>query len=204
MKCKKKLKAPRATSGDKGCEAMNLDQFIILVKTLIYDAGAVRAGVLLLLQLYLGERADASRQCRFGWLLNLQGTEGGLPKVQIPPDVNQKTPERTVSLDKQFASLLHGWLFHSPLKGRGLAQWPFEGQPVGEPDMCLFPGVNIATQKRRWGSSISERAYFYTLRRAADVLASKLASGDSSVNAFTDFDLKSLGTHSVKKTVVSA
>ena len=111
----------------KGREALTIEQFLVLFHT-VRELGAVWAAVLMLIQLFLGERADAARQCCFSWLRDFEGGPQ-LPKVQIPQGINKKTCSRLVSLDVGFARILRSWIHETPLTGGKHQQWPFENQP---------------------------------------------------------------------------
>ena len=115
----------------KGREALSAEQFLTLYHTVLWEVGAVWASVLMLVQLFLGERADAARQCRFSWLVDLPGgSAGDLPKVNIPADLNAKTPARSVALSHDFARIFSSWIHEKPLIGKHGRQWPFDNQPT--------------------------------------------------------------------------
>ena len=125
-KCKAKPVSKPAWDA-KGREAVSAEQFLTLYYTVLWEVGAVWACVLMLVQLFLRERADAARQCRFNWLVDLSegsAVAGGLA------DRNAKTPARSVALDREFACIFHSWLHEKPLFGKQGRQWPFDNQPT--------------------------------------------------------------------------
>ena len=111
----------------KGRAALTIEQFLVLFHT-VRELGAGWAAVLMLVQLFLGERADAARQCCFDWLRDFDGGPQ-LPKIQIPEGINRKTCSRLVSRDVGFARILRSWIHETPLTGGKNQQWPFENQP---------------------------------------------------------------------------
>ena len=78
-------------------------------------------GALCLLQLFLGDRADAARQASTAWFRNLNPETGNPPSVAIP-DCDDKTTVREIYLSKGFAALL--WL--EPLTGRDERTWELD------------------------------------------------------------------------------
>ena len=83
-------------------------------------------------------------------------------------------------------------------------QWPATGQSI-EPNMPLFPGYCADGQKRCWDKPISARAYLGKIHEAARSLTQGKTAASAILvkHAFQDFTLHKLGTHSMKKTVVS-
>ena len=75
--------------------------------------------VLVLLQLFCGERADAMRQCQANWLECIDGLSLGSPTVNIPAGLNKKTVPRQVpipidvanTVTSIFLSMFKGFLF---------------------------------------------------------------------------------------------
>ena len=196
-------------AAEVGSEALTTAQLACLFVAL-QDCGYVWAATLMLLQLFLGERADCARSCRVSWLMNVlslserQGQSLDLPRINIPP-VNGKTVSGIAPLDRACASLFRGWMEGEPCKGASGSQWPFQGQTFQDPNACLFPGKDTQTQKRCWETPITERAYHHALRTAVKsiVKARKTEEDQGRVHVFSDIDLERLGTHCVKKSRVS-
>ena len=210
----KQRPAPKSKGHETpGCEALDVPQMVCLFCTLC-AVGCPWAAVLVLLQLFLGERADAARSARFSWLRNVSqdddddGTSGSgfldLPEVWIPDGVDKKTANRKIALDRAFCTLLRTWLRGAPLTGQRGAQWPWEGQAIS-PGHCLFPGKSMQSQRRSWEEPATERAYLAAIKKAtAEIARSRhAAENQGKVHIFTDVDLPRIGTHAVKKTCVS-
>ena len=168
------------------------------------EAGLAYLGVLILMQVQLGERATAALHCQFGWFHHLGG-EGGRPSVCIPK-INAKTTPRRVYLCTSFAQFLHACISCEPLRcpdgasascsGRGeerRQQWPFPSQPCG-PMNYLFPGA--ARQVGEWSQPVTRQGYLFQLKAVGERLRRR------NLECFQDFDFKYLGTHSLKKTCV--
>ncbi|CAE7725548.1 unnamed protein product [Symbiodinium sp. CCMP2592] len=199
--------AKKAKPKSRTDEALNAEQFAALFLALC-DCGFPWAGVLILIQLFLGDRADCSRSCRVSWLVNVLSAGAdvaGLPAICIPDNVNGKTVGGQRPLDKSFARLLRDWVEKEPLMGAKGSQWPLKNQDFSAPDACLFPGTELATQRHAWERPISERAYFGALRKAVDsiAVARKHDEDHGRQNIFAEVDLAHIGTHTVKKTCVS-
>ena len=201
--CQKVAKKAQAKS--RTDEALTAEQFAALFMALC-GCGYPWAAVLILVQLFLGDRADCSRSCRVSWLVNVLGEDGaGLPTVCIPDNLNGKTVGGNRPLDKSFAKLLRAWIEQEPLKGAKGSQWPLKNQDFSCPDTCLFPGTELSTQRHAWKVPITERAYFGALRKAVEdiAVARKHDEAEGRQHKFSEVDLKSIGTHTVKKTCVS-
>ena len=87
--CKKKRTEEAVPRGKQMC--MNHDQVCSLWNTLLRKVKAPWAAVLMMVQLCLGERADAARQVRFGWFDDLASPAGEGISIHIPDGVNGKT-----------------------------------------------------------------------------------------------------------------
>ena len=198
-------KAPANPRGKREC--MDEAQCRSLWTCLLQQVQCPWAAILFLMQLCLGERAEAATSVRVSWVQNLQEEHGNPCYIQIPDDVNGKTKARRVPLLQSFANLLRGWMYASPLVTPDGKQWPFPEQPLQDPQCCLFPGLQVRGNKmtRTWTQPITTRAYLKKLREAADILhkerADMLSRGLPSV--WEETDLARLGTHSTKRTCVS-
>ncbi|CAJ1381009.1 unnamed protein product [Effrenium voratum] len=199
MKACKKNKAAAKPRGGRAC--LDIAQIQCLFSVLLED-GCAWAAALTMTQLFMGDRADAARQCQWSWLENLAPESLKQPTMRIPR-VNGKTIAREVALFPPFARLLWKWCQVSPLQAKNGSQWPCGHKPSG--DDLLFPGYSSDGQKRQWDKAISERAYLARLHRAASVIqkARRQAEESQEQHAFCDFDLSKLGTHSFKKTTVT-
>ena len=185
-----------------GRAGLDVAQIACLFHVLL-DDGCPWAAVLMLLQLFLADRADAARQCQWKWFQGLDPASLNTPSVSVPK-VNKKTHPRQVVLFPPFAELLWLWSKTDPLKAKCGQQWPCVGQAVS-PENLLFPGWNSTGQKRDWGKAITERAYLGRLHRAGQIIKEHRDAAQKSmaIHPFTDFDLSKLGTHSFKKTSVT-
>ena len=194
-----RLSKRMAQRGERGKHPMDQQQLRKLFCTFL-DIGCVWVAVLLLIQFFMGDRADAARNCRWSWL-SIDPSGADIPAIQIPK-VNGKTVERTNTLHSAFAKQLWSWAFQKPLQAGG-KQWPAENQPVGG-DELLFPGFDSKGQRRQWSKPISVRAYCESIRRAAKKLQEERAAATlaGETHAFMHYDLAKLGTHSLKKTFV--
>lgn len=183
-----------------GRVALNVPQVVKLFG--ILASRAPWAAVMMLIQLFLGERADAARQVRWSWLLQ---SKADCPPndIQIPA-CNKKTTPRRIGLYEPFARLLHQWT-KNPLRADNGEQWPAEGQQVWADDLPLFPGYDYYGQLRQWAKPISEKAFYDQVRNAAKVIGIQRqeASAAGEPHCYDNVDLRQLGTHSMKKTAVS-
>ena len=205
--CKKSKSAkPR---GKRMCRTA--EQVASLWQTLLRQVATPWAAILMILQLCLGERADAARQIRFGWFDGLLDAPEGEPvSINIPPGVNGKTQPRAVRLLPMMVRMLRKWLTSCPLHaadGSDDRQWPLQGQPVQNSDTCLFPGLQLRKGRefhRTWTTPISERAYYDKIRQAANVLQQERASYEANdkPHVWEGAALSKLGTHSMKRTAV--
>ena len=193
--CKMKP-APAKARG--GRASLDVSQIKSLFDVLLEDNCAWGA-VLMLTQLFLGERADAARQCRWSWLKGLDPESLNRPTVSIP-QVNQKTVAREIALFPPFGHLVWKWAKSTPLQGRSANQWPCDGQTLKD-DAILFPGYSSDGQRRDFEKAISERAYLGRLRRAAAIIQQNRKGNPD--HPFHEFDLGKLGTHSFKKSAVT-
>ena len=167
------------------------------------------AAALMVLQLCLGERADAARQASTTWFQNMAPHSLALPVCHIP-HVNLKTTERTIPLDRGFAELLWGWMTSEPLESQG-KQWPFLHQDLKKAfasgaAQLLFPGrVLGGVNKRDFSKPITEKAYLDAIHAACKSLAheQKLAQQNGQPHPCEDLDLTKVGTHSMKKSLVT-
>ena len=85
-----------------------------------------------------GERADAIRQMKTNWFVNLH-PGGDLPAIRLPR-CNGKTSPRDVPMIPAMVALLLAWLEDQPLKGSDGNQWPFQG--IEHQDPYLFPALH--------------------------------------------------------------
>ena len=200
----KKQKSKRKTC-NVGCEALDVPQVLCLFDTLCL-VGYAWAAVLMIVQLFLGERADAARSIRCSWLKHVLQDQDSvdLPEIWLPHGINCKTDERQIPLDRGLCKLLRSWIYESPLSGRRGSQWPWESQEFSG-ERCLFPGKDIISQGRSWEVPVSERAFFEAISKATKHIRSARADaeGRGEVHVFSDVDLGRVGTHAIKKTCVS-
>ena len=106
-----------------GREALTQKQVVLFYQTLVWSCHAPWAAVLMLLQLFLGDRCDCARQAATSWFVNFgQHDVWGWPEISIPK-VNGKTQPRKIPLNPGFADLLWGWMTKEPLSS-GKQIWP--------------------------------------------------------------------------------
>ncbi len=215
----------------KGREAMDTKQLVHLFHILL--RGEVWPAVLMLLQLFCGDRADACRRARASWLCDFAPEAPGAPKINIPK-TNGKTVAREVPVPMKFAMLVHKWMWVDPLKNTAGKQWPSHahgvksgGRAPTEPpwpshahgvksggraptetpcDWFLFPGrgPRCAVEGEQ-PQPVTERAYFKALQNAVEKIADERAAARAKGedHVFENFDLSRLGTHSMKKSFVT-
>ena len=202
--CKDHLKQCKATPPRKsgGKEALTQNQCITLIQTLLVICPW--AAVLSLLQLFIIDRADCARSCRWGWLSGMEPDSKRQASITIPK-VNGKTIPRTIPIYQPFAALLWKTIHGNPIEAPSGEMWPAAGQDVDSPESPLFPGFEADGKTRNWNKPISERAYLARVEQAAKILRAQRAVAQASnvAHAFHDFDLSRLGTHSFKKTSVT-
>ena len=214
----KKQPSQRKKGSPEGCEALDIPQVVCLFQTLCAIAYPW-AAALMMVQLFLGERADAARSVECAWLKNVileSDLEEGeaeapildLPEICLPGNINKKTGERAVALDCAFSDLLRGWLQRKPLLGARGTQWPWEAQDVKgahHEHAVLFPGKDTRSQERLWQVPVSERAYHHAIRKAVQEIARARVGAEKlgKTHVFTDVDLSRVSTHAIKKTRVS-
>ena len=92
---------------------MDTNQVRCLFDTLL-RLGCPWAAVLMLVQIFMGERADCARQCRWSWLRGMAPGSLKPPSVEIPDEINGKTVAREIPLHEPFARLLLGWVEGRP------------------------------------------------------------------------------------------
>ena len=185
----------------RGREPMDLPQIRYLCEVLLQEERAW-AMVLLLLQLFLGERRAAALQAQFSWFHDCEPGSQGAPRVMIPR-VNKKTVAREVPLPISFANLLYNWMHNAPLKsGNSGDQWPFPSQPCHGKNF-LFAGLNRAGD-RDWTRPLCARTYANEFTRIAGIIAKERAKAiaKNQVHVFDSFNLDRLGSHSIKKSAV--
>ncbi|CAK9100998.1 unnamed protein product [Durusdinium trenchii] len=204
-----KCQNPEVKEKRGGREPLTAGQTQRFFPTLVQSCHRPWAAVLMVLQIALGERADAARQACASWFVNLAPDSSGMPTCNIPR-VNRKTQQRAVPLDRSFAKLLWQWMTTDPLVGLD-CQWPFDGQDLqgafdsGE-DKLLFPGRTLGGKnKRNWSKPITERAYLEALQEACKVLTrERKADRENGVDhPCENLDLGKVGTYSMKKTIVT-
>ena len=206
--CKKKRTQEAVPRGKRMC--MNHEQVCSLWNTLLHKVKAPWAAVLMMVQLCLGERADAARQVRFGWFDDLASPAGEGISIHIPDGLNGKTKARTVQLLPEFVAMLRRCLSAHPLKAEGGTdeqQWPWQGQPVMDKQCCLFPGLKLQRGRtfiRTWRTPVTEKAYYNKLRQAAGLLQAERESHHqrNMPHVWDGAALSKLGTHSMKRTAV--
>lgn len=192
-----------------GREALSAEQVVSFFNTLVFKCHKPWAGVLMLLQLFLGDRCDAARQATTAWFTSLQKSATGLPTASIP-EVNGKTCSREVPLHPSFAELLWGWMTDKPLSS-GKEQWPLKAQDLSsaiakEDSMFLFcgksgQGRNLPVLEK----PITERAFLKQIACASQSLTREriAAHRQNKTHLFDDVDMRRVGTHSWKKTAVT-
>ena len=210
QKAQNQKMSSRAKRNVKGRVPLTAEQVGILFRTLVQKLNCPWAGALSLLQLLLGDRADAARQGSTEWFRNLNPDSGNPPSVAIP-DCNDKTTVREIYLSRGFAALLWHWVLE-PLRGCDRrTSWPHPGQNLhgailNKKPMLLFPGrVRGGKDSRNWDKAISEKAYYNAVREAAGIIQRERAQAHSqqSSHPYDNVDLDRLGTHSMKKTCVT-
>lgn len=156
----------------------------------------------MLFQLFLGERADAARQLKQGWLRHFEPSSAEPPEIAIPPGLNGKTVSREVCLPACFAHAVHSWM-QKPLRGGKGHHWPFVGQKLEEDTDVLFPG--LGAKQQRINKPVSERAYLDAINKASKVLvkAREQARNNGATHVYEGVNLLNLGTHTIKKTHVT-
>ena len=185
-----------------GRAPLNQDQVVKLFNCLV-GRGAPWCAVLVLIQLFAGDRADAIRRVTWSWFSNLEPSSMGTPKLKIPK-ANAKTVPREIAFYAPMAHLLWRWRDQTPLQAPGGQTWPSRGQPCGAEDP-LFPGFDTTGQARTWDKPISERAYLAQLKAAAAQFCQERENmhGQGLTHCYAHVDLDRLGTHSMKKTAVT-
>ena len=185
-----------------GREPLDVVQMADFVSELV-KGGPVWPAVLLLTQLFLGERADAARLACIGWFHNIEPSAVGAPCVKVPK-VNGKTTARELPLPCEFATKLHPWMHMEPLKNPN-HQWPFLGQDVQSSGALLFPG-QARNRSRQWARAITERSYLKMLKDVAARIGQErtVARLAGTKHTFDGVSLDRIGTHSINKSFVSA
>jgi len=191
-------------------EGLDASQFVCLFQTLVAK-GCPWLAVLVLLQVSMGERGDCACKARRGWLQDLDPTSARPPAVIIPCAVNGKTVARKVPLQPDIANLMHKWLQCEPLRGGSGSTWPWPGQAMTKDTAPLFPGMALKGKplpsRRSWDTPITRRG---CLDRLVSVAVPALDSERaecrkrSAPHPFDGYDLKQLGTHSMKRTSIMA
>ena len=197
-----KVKAAKTRGPGHGTEAMDAPQFIWLWNTL-KSQRSIWASVLLLLQLFCGERADAARQCRANWFQDFGNESAGSPQIKIPGGLNSKTIARSVPVPIKLAQIFHIWMHEKPLENTCGQKWPRQLFSERPEDALLFPGESKG--EINYEAAISEKAYYNAIRRAARAITKERAASRRAgqEHVFEYFDLSKLATHSTKKTAVS-
>ena len=193
-----------------GREALNAEQASLFFHTIIHRANAPWAGVLLLVQLLLGDRADCARQASIDWFSNIHPDADGLPEVKIPGGINGKTQPRLVPLPPCFSQLLWKWIAIHPLQ-TDTHQWPLVGQQLHatycrKEKQLLFCGrTGKGKNEVIWDKPISERAYLKQITSACEFILQERKEYHRSERShvFDEVDLSRIGTHSWKKTAVT-
>ena len=81
---------------------------------------------LMLLQLFIGERVDAARQCSWQRISGHDPSCGVTPMIRVPR-INGKTTPRDITLFPPFAHPLWEWSTGKPLVAKTGEQWPATG-----------------------------------------------------------------------------
>ena len=190
-------------------EAISPEQVGVLYNMLL-AMDTTWPAVLMLVQLFLGDRANCARQARRSWFKNLAPEDGGLPMVEIPAWVTKTKKGRSMPLHEGFARRLYKWMHVQPLRPAvGHSQWPWPGQEMvcsAQNDPVLFPGCRPGGDNERlWDTPISTRAYFMWVSKAVDELRKQRAWArrEGLEHAFVDVDLQLVSTHSMKKSGVT-
>lgn len=202
--CRKKVVNKRG-----GREALSTEQVSLFFATVVHECHAPWAGALLLVQLCLGDRADAARQASTNWFKNIDPHGKGLPEANIP-QVNGKTHPRCVPLPLSFARLLWSWITQKPLQSER-AQWPLDAQDLHgavlrNEDRYLFCArTGSGKNKPVIDKPISERSFLKQIRKTCDILCKQRVEHHRAekTHTFDDVDLSKVGTHSWKKTAVT-
>ena len=152
----------------------------------------------------------ACHACVYSSKLNVQASFAlrlALPELAVEK-VNSKTVERLVPVPAALAHSIHFRMTKAPFTSTDKSKkWPLEGQPLDDPDACLFPGLVHGGGRpcRNWRQPVTARAFNYKLRGAAEVLSRQRQQARQlgEQHAFEHYDLTRLGSHSFKKTTVS-
>ena len=193
-----------------GREALTQKQVVLFYQTLVWSCHAPWAAVLMLLQLFLGDRCDCARQAATSWFVNFgQHDVWGWPEISIPK-VNGKTQPRKIPLNPGFADLLWGWMTKEPLSS-GKQIWPPSNQDFKQAfdqktEQYLFCGRSGSGHNLPvLDQPISERAFLKQIRNAAEFLRRErqVAHQNQQGHVFDDIDLSRIGTHTWKKTAVT-
>ena len=184
-----------------GREPLNQNQCITLMQTLL--AICPWAAILSLLQLFIMDRADCARKCRWSWLSGMEPGSKGQPVINIPR-VNGKTVARSIPIYRPFGEFLWTISHGNPIESSNGDAWPAAGQNL-ELESPLFPGYAADGKTRDWNKPISERAYLARLHQAGEILRAQRAAAkaNNDDHPFNGYDLNRLGTHSFKKTSVT-
>ena len=187
-----------------GREVLDAAQMTSFIDELIRN-GPVWPAIMLMIQLCMGERADAVRRARVKWFEDIEAEALGAPFINIPK-VNGKTVARKVPLPVSVAIQIHSWMHKSPLKNSHGQQWPFPGQQVSRPDALLFPGMARRGRARCWSRAVTTRSYLKMLKNAACRIGCErtMARLLNDKHLFDDVALDKIGTHTIKKTMVTS
>jgi len=161
--CKDHLK--QCKSGGK--EALTQNQCITLIQTLLVICPW--AAVLSLLQLFIIDRADCARSCRWGWLSGMEPDSKRQASITIPK-VNGKTIPRTIPIYQPFAALLwktiHGNPIEAPAVRCGQQQgkmWTHQShlcfqalKQMAKPEIGTNPFVSV----RIWHVSSKQQKFY--------------------------------------------
>ena len=182
-----------------GREVLDAAQMTSFIDELIRN-GPVWPAIMLMIQLCMGERADAVRRARVKRFEDIEAEALGAPFINIPK-VNGKTVARKVALPVSVAIQIHSWMHKSPLKNSHGQQWPFPGQQVSHPDTLLFPGMARRGRARCWSRAVSERSYLKMLKNAAGRIGCERTTVRllNDKHLFDDVALDKIGTHTIKK-----
>lgn len=173
---KNHCKAAKSTPTRGGREALTQTQCVKLFQTLV--SFSPWAAMLSLLQLFIADRVDCSRQCQWGWLSGIEPGTKSQPMISIPK-VNKKTVARKIPLFEPFARFLWATAHGQPLQSTSGETWPASKQTVGQDDMPLFPGYDTTGKQRCWERPVSAKAYSDKLTQACEILRAQRAISKS-------------------------
>ena len=171
-----------------GREALTAEQVVHLFNIFVNKVQCAWAGVCFLIGVLLGERCELICSLKDSWFKGLNPSDGFMPQLAIE-EINKKTKQREVPVDKELGALLWKWATQEPLKsnhGRGTDQWPHRGQKLfrrlrstSKQTPCseyLFPGRSRGgLNERNWRKPVTARGLFSKFQLAQKVLKDEMA-----------------------------